>query len=121
MMTGTMTIELHQLRFFSFHGLYAEEKKTGNEFEVDLRVTYSPQSGIITGIEDTVNYATLYEIVKGEMQKPRDLLETLVMEITGLIHSSFSQVKKVEIAVTKLHPPISEFTGTVGVRYQQEF
>ena len=116
-----MTIELHQLRFFSFHGLYAEEKKTGNEFEVNLTVSYMPPPGLITGIEETVNYTKLSELVKEEMQKPRDLLETLVMEITGLIHSSFPQVKKVEIAVTKLHPPITQFTGTVGVRYQKEF
>ena len=120
-MQNLLTISLKKLSFFAYHGLYAEERKTGNEFEVNLSVSYLPISGTITDISDTVNYVQLYELLKTEMQKPRDLLETLVMEITEAIHLSFSQIKKVEIAVTKLHPPIPQFTGTVGVKYLKEF
>jgi len=120
-MNGLITIELKQLRFFAFHGLYAEEKKTGNEFEVDLSVAYTPLSGTITDLDDTVNYAVLYELLKTEMQKPRHLLETFVMEVTELMHLSFPQIKSVAITITKLHPPIAGFTGTVGLRYQKDF
>ena len=41
-MPGSITIELKGLRFFAYHGLYAEEQKTGNEFEIDLFVTHQP-------------------------------------------------------------------------------
>ena len=37
-MAGMISIELKRLRFLAYHGLYAEEKKTGNEFEVNLVV-----------------------------------------------------------------------------------
>jgi 7,8-dihydroneopterin aldolase/epimerase/oxygenase len=120
-MSELITIALKQLRFFSFHGLYPEEKKTGNEFEVNLSVTYAPGSGTITGLEETVNYAALYELLKKEMQKPRELLETLVMEIAEQVHKNFPIIKSIEIGVTKLHPPIEQFTGTVGVRYSKEY
>ena len=120
-MNELISIELKQLRFLAYHGLYPEEKKTGNEFEVSLIVSYEPVSGTITGIADTVDYARLYELLKKEMQHPRHLLETLVMEIAEDIHISFSQVKKIEIAVTKLHVPVAKFTGTAGVRYQKEY
>ena len=120
-MSGEVTIELKGLHFFAFHGLYAEERKTGNEFEVNLAISYQPSSGIITDISDTVNYAVLFELLKSEIQKPRDLLETLVMEITEIIHLSFPQIKKVKISVIKLYPPIPAFAGSVGVKYNKEY
>jgi dihydroneopterin aldolase len=120
-MTGLITIELKQLRFLAYHGLYAEERKTGNEFEINLSVSYQPSSGTITGISDTVNYSELYKLLKTEMQNPRHLLETLVMELAEAIHISFPQVKKIEISITKLHVPIAKFTGTAGVRFEKDY
>ena len=116
-----ITIELKQLRFLAYHGLYAEERKTGNEFEINLSVSYQPSSGTITGISDTVNYSELYALLKTEMQKPRHLLETFVMEVAEVIHVSFPQIKKIEISITKLHVPIAKFTGTAGVRFEKNY
>ena len=81
-MSATLTIELTNLRFFAKHGLFAEEQKIGNEFEVDLFVSYDPGAELIDELSETVNYASLYELLKEEMQKPRELLETFVMETT---------------------------------------
>lgn len=67
---GIMTIELKELRFYAFHGLYGEEKKTGNEFEVSLCVDFDPVETVITNIAVTVNYARLYEIVKRKCKSP---------------------------------------------------
>jgi dihydroneopterin aldolase len=120
-MSNLLTIELKQLHFFAFHGLYEEEKKTGNEFEVNLSVDYKPGTVVISEIADTINYAELFDLVKAEMQKPRDLLETLAMEIVELIHSLYPQITKAVITITKLHPPITAFTGSVGVKYKKEW
>ncbi|HEV7780135.1 MAG TPA: dihydroneopterin aldolase [Chitinophagaceae bacterium] len=120
-MNDLITIELKQLRFFAFHGLYEEEKRTGNEFEVNLSVGYTPAAGTITGLQETVNYASMYALLKTEMQKPRELLETFVMEMTELMHASFPIIKRVSIEITKLQPPIARFNGTVGVRYSKEY
>lgn len=116
-----ITIELKKLRFLAYHGLYAEERKTGNEFEINLSVSFQTSSGTITGISDTVNYSELYTLLKTEMQKPRHLLETFLMEVSEIIHVSFPQIKKIEISITKLHVPISKFTGTAGVSYVKEY
>jgi len=120
-MNSNLTIELKSLRFLAYHGLYAEERKTGNEFEINLAVSYQPSSGTITGISDTVNYSGLYALLKTEMQKPRHLLETFLMEVAEIIHLSFPQIKKIEISITKLHVPITKFTGTAGVKYLKEY
>lgn len=120
-MPGLIIIELKKLRFLAFHGLYAEERKTGNEFEINLLVSYQPSSGTITGISDTINYSELYELLKLEMQKPRHLLETFLMEVAEIIHASYLQIKKIEISITKMQVPIAKFTGTAGVTYSKEY
>lgn len=119
-MAAVMTIQLNQLRFFAKHGLYAEELKTGNEFEVNLSVGHIPAEDIITDISATVNYVKLYELVKSRMQQPSALLETVAMEITEAIFAAFPGVKKTELSITKLHPPIAGFTGNVGIKYCKE-
>jgi len=120
-MAGLMTIELTGLRFHAFHGLYEEEKNTGNEFEVNAYISFHSSGHVINDLSGTVNYAGIYEIIYRMMQQRTDLLETLAMSITEKIYHTYPVVHKVDIAITKLHPPISGFTGNVGVRYQKEF
>lgn len=115
------TIELKRLYFYSFHGLYEEERKVGGEFSVDLFVKYIGGENNITDIGETINYATLYEIVKTEMKLPRDLLETIAKSIVERIHKKFPIVKEMEICIEKKHPPIISFAGSVGVRLKMQF
>ena len=120
-MPATLTIFLHQLRFFAYHGLYPEERKTGNDFEVNLSVSYTPPEGIITDLSATINYERLFALLQEQMQLPRGLLETLAMEIAETIHSTFPGIKSLDISITKLHAPITSFTGQVGTRYYKEY
>ena len=120
-MAGEITIELKQLRFFAYHGLYKNEKELGGQFEIDLSVSFYPAENEIRAIKNTINYEQLFEFLKHEMQETRDLLETLAMEITEKIHLQFPKVKKVGIIITKLNPPIVSFTGKVAVSYSREF
>lgn len=119
-MKDTITITISKARFHAYHGLYADEKKTGNEFEVDLAVSIDVGQPI-TDLSETVNYASLYEVLKREMQTPRELLETFAMELARIIHATFTDVRKVEISLTKLQAPIAKFSGTVGVKYCKEY
>ncbi len=119
-MNDTITITLSKLHFFAYHGLYPEEKKIGAEFEVELSVSFCPASKI-TDLDETVNYETLYRLLREEMKKSRELLETFVMEVARAIHHSFPLVKKIEISVTKVQIPLVEFTGNVSVHYLKEY
>jgi dihydroneopterin aldolase len=55
------------------------------------------------------------------MLQTTDLLETLATAITEDIHSSYAQVKKVSISITKKYPPVINFSGNVAVNYVKEF
>ena len=118
---NSITVELSRLRFFAFHGLYEEEKKTGNEFEVNIKVSFKTPGKVISKLHDTVNYVRLHTIVNEMMQHPEKLLETVAMKIAERIHEEFLFAANAEIQIVKLHPPIINFTGNVAVTYKKQF
>lgn len=115
-----ITVELKNVRFHAFHGLYAEEQKSGSDYDINLSVSWQ-ENQLITDLDQTVNYARLHSLVKEEMKKPRRLLETLLMEIAEKIHSEFPQVKDINMSVAKLNPPIVNFIGSTSVTYRKQF
>lgn len=120
-MQSRMTISLHDLEFQAFHGLYPEERLTGNQFKVDLKATYLPPDDTIVSIEQTVNYVNLFSIIKNRMDTPVDLLESLAMQITEDIHNRFPAIIKISISIRKVNPPVLQFTGSVGVCFEKEY
>lgn len=112
-----MTIHLNQLKFFSYHGVLDEEKIIGGQFEVNISVDYIPASTTIKHLHDTINYVSIYEMVKVRMQQPAELLETIATELAQQILAHFSIAQEVKISITKLHPPIAAFQGSVGVSF----
>jgi dihydroneopterin aldolase len=116
-----LTISLHNVRFRAYHGLYPEERQKGNDFVVNLQVAYVPKTGAILSLEDTIDYASLFDIINTTMQQPVDLLETLVQNMAHAVHQKFSHVKEVTVSVEKLNPPIDRFSGSAAVSYKIEF
>lgn len=117
-MNSEMQIHLQKVKFYGYHGLDAGEEITGGEFEVSLTACYSPFHLPILKIEETLDYTLLLEIVRERMKKPAHLLETLATEIAGEIIAKFSTVTNVKISISKLHPPIRNFEGSVGVTFK---
>ncbi len=120
-MTDLLTISLNNVRFRAYHGLYPEERQKGNDFVVNMQVSYVPTAGTIASLEDTIDYGVLFELMNTIMQQPVDLLETLVQVIAHAVHHKFSQVKEVVVSVEKLNPPIDKFSGSAAVSYRAEF
>jgi dihydroneopterin aldolase len=120
-MSARFTIELKGLRFYAEHGMYAEELKVGNEFEIDLSLECKAPKKTITSIEQTVNYVEVYRIVQEEFSKRRALLETCAMELADRLQEQFSDLDKITISIKKINPPITNFSGVVGVTYCKSF
>lgn len=116
-----ITIDLKALNFYALHGLYAEERKTGNEFEVNLSVSYEPPEDNLKSSTPLIDYTVLFNVVQKQMKKPVDTLETLVTSIAEEVKSVYPQVKKIKVSVAKLHPPIAGFTGNVNVSLQKDY
>ena len=112
-----LSIHLTHLKFQAHHGLYAEEKIVGNEFEINVTVKYHPQEIPVMEIKKTIDYASIYNLLKERMQQPVQLLETFASETALEILRQFKLAEEVSISIKKFHPPILNFTGTVAVSF----
>jgi dihydroneopterin aldolase len=120
-MPNLFTISLNNVRFRAYHGLYPEERQKGNDFVVNMQVSYQPKSGTIVSLDDTIDYGALFNIMNSIMQQPVDLLETVVQEIAQAVHHQFSHVTEVSVSVEKLNPPIDRFSGSAAVSYKAQY
>jgi dihydroneopterin aldolase len=104
-MTGRVALE--GLEFHAFHGVYPHERESGNWFEVDIAVeTDFSAAAFEDDLSGTVNYETLFAIVKEEMNKPSKLLETVAGKIIDDILQELPVVQSVDIKISKVNPPI---------------
>ena len=113
--TSNMRISLNDIHFFGYHGIYEEEKILGNTFIVNLYVDFSPAQTIIKNIVETIDYVTLFELVKARMAKPTPLLETIVTELADTIINDFTVVHTVFIKITKSQVAIKSLEGNMSV------
>lgn len=114
------TIQLQNLLFKSFHGLYAEEKILGNNFIVNVTVKYLTNDESITSLDKTINYELIFEIVERRMSLPTELLETVTMQIASEILNKFTLVNEVDVSIAKQNPPIKNYVGNVVVSYHKK-
>ena len=109
-------IFLSGVRFYAFHGVMAQETKVGGEFLVDLRVGYPIADAMQSDdVNDTLNYAELYELVKREMEIPSKLLEHVVGRIVKAIGEQFPKVSSIHLKITKKNPPMGADCDGAGV------
>lgn len=101
-------VALEGMKFFAHHGVFAEEKKTGNDFMVDVWIdTGSRMLPTSDAIADAVDYGKVYEIVAAIMAQPVDLLETLVGQIGKRILDEMSGFDSACVRVSKFRPPVA--------------
>ncbi|MDF2664676.1 MAG: folB [Microbacterium sp.] len=109
-------ITLTGVRAFGYHGVYADEKRDGQEFVVDVTLRLPLHLAAVTDdVSDTVHYGELaeriVEIVEGE---PADLLETVAQRISDAVLAD-PRVEAVTVTVHKPSAPITVPFGDVAV------
>ena len=100
-------IRLNKMKFYAFHGVMEQEQKVGNTYMIDLKLYADLSKASETdNLDDTINYAEIYNIVKAEMEIPSKLLEHVVGRILRKIKIAFPLIEKVEICLAKERPPM---------------
>jgi dihydroneopterin aldolase len=101
------TIILDGMEFFSYHGCFEEEQLIGTKFTVDLKVEADTGSAETSDrLHETVDYSTIYRIVKQEMETRSYLLEHVAGRILGSLLKAFPRLLSIEIRISKLNPPV---------------
>lgn len=110
-------IEINGLRLFARHGVFDEERISGNFFELTVHLRYPiGQAMESDSIADTLNYAEAVEIIREEMETPSRLLEHVVGRIQRALLARYPAITGGSITLTKLNPPIPADIKGVAVR-----
>ncbi len=104
------------MKFHSHIGKYAEEKKIGQNLEIDLKVEMN-NSMILDKIENTISYSQFYEIISQIISNSKvDLIETLAQNIIFEIKKiDKEKIIDVIIKVRKLSVPIDGIFDNVEI------
>ncbi len=114
-------VQLHNLSFRAFHGIHEEEKILGNEYSVDAAVEFHERDEVIEHINETIDYANVYDIIKKRMSVPTPLLETVAMKVGNDIHHKFPDLKSITISIKKMNPPVEGMHGFAEVCWHKAF
>jgi dihydroneopterin aldolase len=95
------------MRFYAYHGVMAQERRVGGDYVVSLSVDTDLSVPVVSDrVEDTLNYAALYDVVGREMAIPSQLLEHVAGRIGQGVLDTFPQVTALTIEVRKVNPPM---------------
>jgi dihydroneopterin aldolase len=105
------------MEFFAFHGHYEEEKLAGNKFVVDLTLWCNTRKAEQSdNLEDALNYQSVYISVKEVISNTKvNLLEHLAAKILDTLFSEFDNLRKAEVYLKKVNPPMGGQIKDVGV------
>lgn len=105
-------IVLESMRFYAYHGVMPQERKVGNHFVVDVTLVAPLEKAVMSDdLEDTMNYAVVYEVIKEQMEIPSNLIEHVAGRIINALKERFPQLEEVELKLSKLNPP---FNGDIS-------
>jgi dihydroneopterin aldolase len=74
-----LTLRITGLRFFGYHGVFDEEKRTGSDYQCDIEIHSTvPDADTLAS---TYDYTKAMEIVMKHNKHSYDLIETLAADI----------------------------------------
>ncbi|MFZ4581347.1 MAG: dihydroneopterin aldolase [Paludibacter sp.] len=113
-------ITLENMSFHSYHGCLEHEKTLGNTFIVTLQMEIDTTKAALTDdLADTLNYQSVYDIIKDEMEIPSKLIEHVAQRIADKIHSKFYQISNLKIKLSKLNPPLGGKVEAVSIEIEK--
>lgn len=110
------------MQFYGYHGLFPEENKLGQRFQVDLEM-YSnlKKAGQTDNMDDSIDYGEVYkcvqQIVEGEKKK---LVESVAERIAADLLKTFPLLEACDVKVIKPDPPIPGHYESVAVQIYRE-
>jgi dihydroneopterin aldolase len=100
-------IKLNNMRFKSHIGVLPEEKKLGQNIEVDLIIETNFDFSGKDELDQTLSYVDFFEATKTVIENSRDdLIETLAFDIIQKVKTTSDRIATVECHLRKYAVPI---------------
>jgi len=95
------------MEFHAFHGCLEHEQLLGNTFIVSVGMDIETSlAGQTDRLEHTLNYQSVYDVVKGQMDIPSKLIEHAGQRILDIVFDTFPCINRLEVTLSKLNPPL---------------
>lgn len=109
-------IRLNNIRCYAYHGCMTEEAAIGSDYRVDLWVKADFTKAAETDkLNDTIDYVKLNKLVKTQMAERSNLLEQVVQRMIDRVLQEFPGVVEVNVALSKINPPLGGDVESVTV------
>jgi dihydroneopterin aldolase len=101
-------IQVTGIRAFGYHGVFAEERRDGQEFRADVTLWVDTRPAAASDdVADTVHYGEVSEAVAAVLGgEPVNLVETLSQRVADAV-LAFDGVQRVTVTVHKPDAPIT--------------
>jgi len=104
------------INIYAYHGCLEEEGKIGCRYIVDVSMdTDFKEAAKNDDLSKTIDYVTVFEIVKTQMAIRSKLIEQVGQRIVTELKKELSGINKVEVKVTKLNPPMNGNVDSVSI------
>ncbi|MGF1496232.1 MAG: dihydroneopterin aldolase [Elainellaceae cyanobacterium] len=115
------TIEVTGIRAYGYTGALPEENVLGQWFEVDLTLWRDLRvAGESDRLTDTYDYRTAIQTVQTLIKTAKFvLIEKLATAIANALLTD-QTLDRVEVRLTKVSPPIPDFSGSVVVTIRRD-
>ena len=95
------------MEFHAFHGCLEHEQQLGNTFLVSVSMDLDTSiAGQTDELEHTLNYQSVYDVVKRQMDIPSKLIEHAGQRILDTVFNAFPGINSLEVILSKLNPPL---------------
>ena len=109
-------IILEGIRIYAYHGCLKEESKIGSNYIVDVTMeTDFSEAAQTDNLNKTIDYVAVYNIVKTIMAIRSNLIEQVGQRIINELKKEFTALKRVEVKVSKLNPPMNGNVEKVSI------
>ena len=99
-------LKIKGIKIYAFHGHYEEEKKLGGHFLINLEICFNSEKVVFTDkLEDTIDYVQVIDVVKKQMKKTKNMIESAADEILREL-LKIDLIQSVSIELEKISPPV---------------
>jgi 7,8-dihydroneopterin aldolase/epimerase/oxygenase len=104
------------IKLYAYHGCLEEEAVIGSEYIVDIVLeTDFTEAAQTDDLSKTIDYVIVYNIAKAQMAIRSKLIEHVAQRILNELKKEFTTLKKTEVKVTKINPPMNGHVEKVSV------
>jgi 7,8-dihydroneopterin aldolase/epimerase/oxygenase len=101
-------IKVTGINLYAYHGCLEEEGRVGSKYVVNVTIDTDLRKASETdNLHDTVDYVTVYNIVKEEMAIRSKLIEHAGRRIIDRMRRELEGMKRAEVEVIKINPPMN--------------